>query len=179
MVTPFSLVRIFILIFLVLWTRHSTWNRSRRNVSMPAQKHKDIVVYVVRIKAINEYFAQKHKSIVTDLRRTNNFTEYIIVSLWMDVEVHKFNGPINSIVPQMIMNSIFGSLRSIKWLGKSYIKISWSRLDSFLSLKYLLIKSQYLEYLQSHPNRTGELGKVLGKVFQMKIYSSANNFKNF
>lgn len=91
---------------------------------MPAQKHKDIVVYVVRIKAINEYFAQKHKSIVTDLRRTNNFTEYIIVSLWMDVEVHKFNGPINSIVPQMIMNSIFGSLRSIKWLGKSYIKIS-------------------------------------------------------
>lgn len=57
-------------------------------------------------RAITRYLARKHNDIGTDLLRSNSLNESSIVDTWMEVEAHEFNGPMESIMHQLVRNPI-------------------------------------------------------------------------
>ncbi|PIA44463.1 hypothetical protein AQUCO_01700217v1 [Aquilegia coerulea] len=78
----------------------------------PALEDDNITLFESR--AITRYLARKYKDTGTDLLRLNNLTEAAIVETWMEVESHHYDGPISTIVRQILINPYFGRVSDEK-----------------------------------------------------------------
>ncbi|KAF5465492.1 hypothetical protein F2P56_015498 [Juglans regia] len=73
---------------------------------IPALEDGEVSLFESR--AINRYLAHKHKDAGTDLLRSNSLSEAALVDTWMEVEAHRFNGPISEILIQILVNPMYG-----------------------------------------------------------------------
>ncbi|KAK0608369.1 hypothetical protein LWI29_029750 [Acer saccharum] len=79
---------------------------------IPAFEDGDVKLFESR--AISKYLANKHKDIGTDLLRSSCLKESAIVETWMEVEAHQFNAPMRTLIHQLILNPLGGSVSDEK-----------------------------------------------------------------
>ncbi|KAH7573599.1 hypothetical protein ACOSP7_007359 [Xanthoceras sorbifolium] len=75
---------------------------------IPAFEDGDIKLFESR--AISKYLAVKHKDTGTDLLRSGCLKESAIVETWMEVEAHQFNAPMRTLIHQLILGPLRGSV---------------------------------------------------------------------
>ncbi|XXG80647.1 hypothetical protein AAC387_Pa09g1463 [Persea americana] len=73
---------------------------------VPVLEDEDLTLFESR--AITRYLAHKYKDVGTDLLRLESLPESASVNVWMEVEAHQFNGPMQALIYQFIVNPKFG-----------------------------------------------------------------------
>ncbi|KAK1548878.1 hypothetical protein Q3G72_001767 [Acer saccharum] len=74
-------------------------------------------------RAISKYLASKHKDIGTDLLRSGCLKESAIVETWMEVEAHQFNAPMRTLIHQLILSPLGGSVPDEKIIDTELEKL--------------------------------------------------------